>query len=122
MGRVRVCEIYVYVVGHVVCSLVPRLLPSFLSHTVPKKLWRSLGTRVGSLLVRGKLSYDFLCSKGFIRIKHSIHHTHKHTHNTLPSGRVRSTHNVSTETEHQSTVISLSVFQPHYVQVPGDDR
>jgi len=42
--------------------------------------------------------------------------------NELVIGRVRSTLNVSSETEHQSTVISLSVFQPHYMQVPGDDR
>ena len=38
-------------------------------------------------------------------------------------GRIRSTLEVSTEMEHQSTVLSLSVFRaPHYPTVPGDDR
>ena len=41
---------------------------------------------------------------------------------TMPPGRVRPTHMVSTEMEHQSTVLSLSVFPPHYQKVPGDDR
>ena len=40
----------------------------------------------------------------------------------MPPGRVRPTHMVSTEMEHQSTVLSLSVFPPHYQKVPGDDR
>ena len=37
-------------------------------------------------------------------------------------GRVRSTLEVATETEHQSTVLSLSVLQPHYQHLPGDQR
>jgi flagellar biosynthesis chaperone FliJ len=42
--------------------------------------------------------------------------------NELVIGRVRSTLEVATETEHQSTVLSLKVLQPHYQHLPGDQR
>ena len=48
--------------------------------------------------------------------------THSGKFLIMPPGRVRPTHMVSTEMEHQSTVLSLSVFPPHYQKVPGDDR
>jgi hypothetical protein len=40
----------------------------------------------------------------------------------LVIGRVRSTLEVATETEHQSTVLSLNVLQPHYQHHAGDQR